>query len=165
MNKIITTLCIVHSHPKILLGMKKRGFGEGRWNGFGGKVHAGETIEEAAKRETKEECGIEIGKIEKLGVMDFSWKDNDEKIEVHVFKILDFSGEPFETEEMRPEWFEIEKIPFESMWPDDKFWMPLFLENKKFRGTFVFGKGDVVLEKELEEVERDIIEEHSSLAL
>jgi len=39
---------------RILLGMKKRGFGAGWWNGFGGKVQQGETIEEAAKRSTKE---------------------------------------------------------------------------------------------------------------
>lgn len=34
----------------VLLGMKKRGFGAGKWNGFGGKVQPGETIEEAARR-------------------------------------------------------------------------------------------------------------------
>ncbi|CAN0505072.1 unnamed protein product, partial [Ectocarpus sp. 12 AP-2014] len=33
---------------EILLGMKKRGFGEGKWNGFGGKVESGESVEEAA---------------------------------------------------------------------------------------------------------------------
>jgi hypothetical protein len=32
------TLCMVHQDNKLLLGMKKRGFGEGRWNGFGGKL-------------------------------------------------------------------------------------------------------------------------------
>ena len=35
---------------RILLGLKKRGFGEGWWNGFGGKINHNETIEEAAKR-------------------------------------------------------------------------------------------------------------------
>ena len=29
---------------KVLLGLKKRGFGEGKFNGFGGKVHVGETV-------------------------------------------------------------------------------------------------------------------------
>ena len=57
MNKKILTLCIIHQHSKILLGMKKRGHGVGKWNGFGGKVEKGETIEEAARRETKEEAG------------------------------------------------------------------------------------------------------------
>jgi len=61
--KKILTLCIIHQHPKILLGMKKRGHGEGKWNGFGGKVEEGETIEEATRRETKEESGVEVEEI------------------------------------------------------------------------------------------------------
>ena len=48
------TLCLVVKENTILLGMKKRGFGVGRWNGFGGKLHEGESIEDAAKRETLE---------------------------------------------------------------------------------------------------------------
>ncbi|MEK7165153.1 MAG: DNA mismatch repair protein MutT, partial [Patescibacteria group bacterium] len=42
MQKVLT-LCIVHQNEKVLLGMKKRGFGAGRWNGFGGKLQDGET--------------------------------------------------------------------------------------------------------------------------
>ncbi|CAN0403706.1 unnamed protein product, partial [Ectocarpus sp. 8 AP-2014] len=47
-----------HDANEILLGMKKRGFGEGKWNGFGGKVESGESVEEAAKRELMEEAGL-----------------------------------------------------------------------------------------------------------
>jgi 8-oxo-dGTP pyrophosphatase MutT (NUDIX family) len=38
--------------------MKKRGFGNGKYNGFGGKVENGETIQQAAIRETIEESGL-----------------------------------------------------------------------------------------------------------
>jgi len=48
-NKVLT-LAFVRQGSKVLLGLKKRGFGEGRWNGFGGKVHVGETIKEGALR-------------------------------------------------------------------------------------------------------------------
>ena len=48
-NKLLTLLFVIES-DRVLLGMKKRGFGAGRWNGFGGKVDRDETIEEAAKR-------------------------------------------------------------------------------------------------------------------
>lgn len=44
------TLVLVLQSQRVLLGMKKRGFGAGRWNGFGGKVQDGETIEDGAKR-------------------------------------------------------------------------------------------------------------------
>lgn len=168
MSKLITTLCIVHKDSKILLGMKKRDFGKGRWNGFGGKVKEGETIEESLRRETKEEAGIELGQLEKIAVMDFEFggdpnldsrralddsKKETEVIEVHLFKAGDFSGELRESDEMRPQWFSVSEIPFDEMWPDDIFWMPLFLEGKKFKGRFFFGKKDVILEKELKEVE------------
>jgi len=54
MKRKLFTLCIVLKRNEILLGMKKRGFGKGKWNGFGGKVLRGETIEKAAKRELRE---------------------------------------------------------------------------------------------------------------
>ena len=50
-NKLLT-LVLIREPSRVLLGMKKRGFGEGRWNGFGGKVEQGETITQAAYRYT-----------------------------------------------------------------------------------------------------------------
>ncbi|KKQ23782.1 MAG: hypothetical protein A3G45_02300 [Candidatus Staskawiczbacteria bacterium RIFCSPLOWO2_12_FULL_37_15] len=151
--KKIMTLCIIHQHPKVLLGMKKRGFGVGRWNGFGGKVNEGETIEQATKRELFEEASISIDSLKQLGVIDFHWNNRPDIIEVNIFKADKFSGIPTESEEMKPEWFDIKEIPFSQMWTDDPFWMPLFLENKKFKGKFVFDENDNILEKELNEVE------------
>lgn len=151
MRKVLT-LCIIHKHPQILLGMKKRGFGEGRWNGFGGKVNEGESLIEAAKRELSEEAGIVVDKIEHMGVLDFSWKDKPEILEVNIFKAKDFEGEPSESEEMRPRWFHTNEIPFSEMWQDDKHWFPLFLKNKKFKGKFLFDESDNILEYELSEL-------------
>ena len=62
----VLTLVFLRREGEVLLGMKKRGFGEGKWNGFGGKVEAGETIVEAAAREVREECGYVV-KTEDLG--------------------------------------------------------------------------------------------------
>ncbi|OHA68459.1 MAG: hypothetical protein A3J68_01525 [Candidatus Wildermuthbacteria bacterium RIFCSPHIGHO2_02_FULL_48_16] len=151
-TKKLLTLCIVYQHPKVLLGMKKRGFGAGRWNGFGGKVSANETIEEAAKREIREETGIEVVVLDKAGIIEFEFKGNPEVLEVHIFKSESFSGEPIESEEMKPQWFHVDEIPFSQMWPDDKYWFPLFLEGKKFKGRFLFGDSDAILEQGLAEV-------------
>jgi 8-oxo-dGTP pyrophosphatase MutT (NUDIX family) len=46
-------------YSRLLLGMKKRGFGAGKWNGFGGKIEVGETPRAAAIREMKEEACVE----------------------------------------------------------------------------------------------------------
>ncbi|MBT4376504.1 8-oxo-dGTP diphosphatase [archaeon] len=148
----LLTLCILHEPSRVLLGMKKRGFGQGRWNGFGGKVEEDETIEDAAMREVKEESGIVVKKIEKHGIIEFRFENNQEILEVHIFRINEFEGEISETEEMRPNWFPVGKIPFEEMWEDDKYWFPLFLEKKKFKGNFLFDKDDKILNSNLIEV-------------
>jgi len=134
--------------------MKKRDFGVGKWNGFGGKVKDGESIEESVVRETKEEAGIEIGKMEKVGVLDFLFSETGEEITVHMFYCKEFEGKPMETEEMKPDWFPVDALHYDSMWPDDKFWLPLLLEGKKFRGEFVFGKNAEIINQELKIVEK-----------
>ena len=84
--------------------------------------------------------------------LDFTWKHHQDVWQVHIFNVLDFSGTLTETEEMKPQWFDIEKIPFETMWPDDVFWFPLFLAGKKFKGTFLYDD-EVIVEQKLYEVE------------
>jgi len=153
-TKKILTLCLVCQDGKVLLGMKKRGFGAGRWNGFGGKLSPGESIIEAAKREIFEEAEIKVEKMEKVGEVDFEFQGNPEIMNVHIFKADSFLGEPSETEEMKPQWFDTNSLPFVDMWPDDIHWMPLFFAGKKFKGKFLFGKGDIVLEKDLIEIEQ-----------
>ncbi|MFA6042103.1 MAG: 8-oxo-dGTP diphosphatase [Patescibacteria group bacterium] len=145
------TLVIVYDDQRILLGMKKRGFGEGRWNGFGGKVHEGETIEAAAKRELEEEAGITSDNLMARGVLRFSFVEKpDETLVVHLFSTTQFSGEATESEEMRPLWFLHAAVPYADMWPDDIFWLPLLLEGKNIHGTFHFKDRDTILKKEIQ---------------
>lgn len=149
----VLTLCLVRQDDQLLLGMKKRGFGAGRWNGFGGKVDQGETIEEATVRELKEESGITALDLHKLGQVDFSFEHKPgEILEVHIFKTTLYDGEAGESEEMRPKWFKITELPFESMWQSDKKWFPLFLNDTKFTGSFLFDDRDSILAYNLREV-------------
>jgi len=134
------TLTIVYRNDKVLLGLKKRGFGVGRWNGFGGKVEEGETITEAAIRELKEESGIEAIEIEKMGILDFEFESEAKVLQVHIFRVTNFNAGPVETDEMTPQWFDAAKIPFDNMWPDDIYWLPYLLEGKKFKGKFLFDR-------------------------
>ena len=90
--------------------------------------------------------------MKKLGVINFSWSYKKDVLEVNIFKVYDFSGIPTESEEMKPEWFLIKDIPYEKMWSDDKYWIPLFLENKIFKAKFIFDDKDNVLNYKLKEV-------------
>jgi len=105
------------------------------------------------EREIQEEAGVELKDLRKVGIIDFEFKDNPEILQVHLFRSDDFFGEPIESEEMKPQWFHVDEIPFDDMWPDDRYWIPLFLSGKKFKGKFLFGESDVISDKELVEVE------------
>lgn len=136
---------------EVCLAMKKRGFGMGRWNGVGGKVGEGESIEEATKREAKEEIGIDVVSMEKTGEIAFSFTHQpDWSQTVHVYVSEEWEGEPTESEEMNPKWYSVHEIPYEIMWPDDIFWVPDMMSGKKIKAAFTFGPGDVILEKEVQ---------------
>uniref|UniRef100_K7FRL1 Oxidized purine nucleoside triphosphate hydrolase n=1 Tax=Pelodiscus sinensis TaxID=13735 RepID=K7FRL1_PELSI len=147
------TLVVVVQPQRVLLGMKKRGFGAGRWNGFGGKVQAGETIEQAAHRELLEESGLIVDNLQKMGQITFEFVGNSELMEVHIFRTDSFHGEPTESDEMRPQWFQLDQVPFSHMWPDDVYWFPLLLQKKLFIGYFKFQGLDTILEYTLKQVE------------
>lgn len=150
MTRKILTLSIIYKEPHILLGMKKKGFGAGRWNGFGGKVEEGETIQDAAKREIFEETGIHAHALHEVGLIDFEFQNNPEMLEVHIFRVNGWSEEPIETDEMRPKWFHKNDIPFREMWPDDVYWLPLLLEGKKFRGKILFADMDKIVDYKID---------------
>ncbi len=132
------TIGIIRRNNKILLGLKKRGWGAGRWNGFGGKVGLRETIDKAMRREVLEETGVIAEKALKIGKINFHFEDKPLQPEVHIYEIMDWQGEPVESEEMKPKWFNLEQIPYREMWPADKAWLPIFLSKKKFTGDIYF---------------------------
>ncbi|KAF0687627.1 Aste57867_20611 [Aphanomyces stellatus] len=133
---------------QVLLGMKKRGFGEGKWNGFGGKVEpTDKTIEDAAAREMTEEACIEVNGRDMLhkGTLVFTFTDKPEVMHVHVFQIHTYEGVPTETEEMRPQWYSYGSIPYASMWSDDKMWLPHLLDGRDIVGQFDFASDETTI--------------------
>ncbi len=147
-NKVVT-LIMVFRDSKILLGMKKRGFGEGKWNGFGGKLEKGETIEQAARRELVEEVCIEAKTLVPAGRMFFTFEGNPQVLEVHAYRCDDAVGEPQETEEMLPRWFDLDEVPFGQMWDDDKHWFPYLIAGEWFEGTFQFSADNRLLHADI----------------
>lgn len=147
LNEEITDIC---------LAMKKRDFGVNRWNGVGGKVDdQKETIEDAAKRETKEEIDVSVKELYKVAELSFYFPHNSVWNQiVHVYFTESWDGEPKESEEMNPKWFLLEEIPFQEMWPDDIFWLPEVVKGKLLKATFKFGENDIIQDKKINIVDK-----------
>ena len=154
MKKMETTLCLLRRNEEILLAMKKRGFGEGKYNGVGGEIEGTETPEAAMLRETKEEIGVTPIQYEKVGVVSFDEFYKDEKVNLifHLYMVTEWEGTPAESEEMQPKWFSIDSIPYNQMLPDDKYWLPLILEGKKIDAYFDFDEEWNLLSKDIKEL-------------
>ena len=131
------------SQRLVLLGLKKRGFGQGKLNGFGGKLEAGESLEASAIRELQEECGLmaDQSSLHWRGCLTYIYDTKPKAMEVNVFDVDLWKGEPEETEEMKPAWYAHQEIPLDNMWADDAYWLLQYLDGQMatpFLGRFRF---------------------------
>ena len=150
------TLLFLKNGNQVLLAMKKRGFGKGKWNGVGGKLETGETIVEALIRECQEEIEVTPTNYWPVAELDFLQDATTDPWHMYGYVYLcdAWDGEPSETEEMAPQWFDIDKIPYETMWDDDKYWLEQALSGKKLVGTFTFDDNDRMLTHKVTVTER-----------
>ena len=145
------TLVFVLRGEEVLLIHKKRGLGAGKINGPGGKIEQGETPLQAGVREVEEELETTPFDLEEMGTLRFQFVDG---LAIHcvVFIAAGFRGKPEETDEAIPEWFALDKIPYEQMWEDDQYWLPEMLEGNKFSAWFEFDD-ESMLSKRIEWVQ------------
>lgn len=143
------TLVFVIEGTRVLLIRKKRGLGAGKINGPGGRLEAGETPEQCAIRETREEVGLHVSDLVQAGVLRFQFADGY-STHVCVYRTERFTGELIETDEALPLWTEIAAIPYHEMWADDRYWLPMLFEGTPFDGRFLFD-GDRLVDYVLDE--------------
>lgn len=137
------TLCIPISADRrqVLLGVKQRGFGQGKLVGFGGKIEAGETATQAAARELYEESGLRAApeQLDAVAALSFLFPARaDWDHLVHVFLARDWTGEPAGSAEMTAEWHALEAIPYARMWNDARLWLPRVLAGERLHATFIY---------------------------
>jgi mutator protein MutT len=129
------TLLFLRRENQILLAMKKRGFGKGMWNGPGGKTEPGESVIDAATRECQEEIGVTPINPRLAGHLRFTMpEDAAFGNDCYIFVTRQWDGDPTESEEMQPQWFDVTKLPYDNMWPDDTIWMPHLIAGELFEG-------------------------------
>lgn len=163
LKNIKATLTLFMDSDKILLGEKKRGFAKGTLNGIGGKQDPGETIEQAMIRECQEEIGVTPTNYEQVGKIDFDmWYKGEHSImEMFIYNCYAYSGQIKETEEIRPEWFNKNQVPFDRMLADDKLWLPQVLQGSKVKGSVKFDKDMNMLYNDIKTIPRNKKEQKS----
>ena len=145
-------ICFLVRGDEILLGRKKEGFGKGNWVGVGGKIEEGETIEQGIIRELKEEIGVDATNLKKIAVLNFYFphvKDEGWNQRVHAFIADSWSGEPVESDEIYPQWFRRDAIPFGDMWDDARYWLQEAIAGKEISADFVIDDQLKVVDKEI----------------
>ena len=142
------TLVFVIIEGRMLLIRKKRGLGAGKINGPGGRREPGESFADCAVREMQEELHVTPRDPELAGIHRFQFIDGYSTY-VHVFRADGMDGEPTETVEATPYWVDVDAIPFEEMWEDDRHWLPLVVAGRRFAGRWIFD-GDRMLDYTLD---------------
>ncbi len=130
-------LTFIRRDGQLLLILKKRGLGKGKFNAPGGRLEAGETAEQAAVRETQEEVGLTPLDLHRAGRLDFAFTDGY-SLRCHVFTADACEGTLTETDEAAPFWCAESEIPYGRMWSDDRLWIPLMLLGRPFEAQFIF---------------------------
>ena len=131
------TLVFVIRDARILLIRKKRGLGAGKINGPGGRREPGETFDDCAVREVREELGVTPLDVVKRGEQRFQFVDGYSTF-VYVYRASGLDGLPVETDEAAPLWVGLDEIPFDEMWEDDRYWLPLVVAGRSFSGRWIF---------------------------
>jgi mutator protein MutT len=80
---IVSVVACVFHKDKVLLVKRATEPGKGLWSAPGGAIELGETINEALKREIREECGIEIEVGKVINIVDRIVRDQKGGIQFH----------------------------------------------------------------------------------
>jgi len=132
----VATLLFVVRRAEVLLIHKRRGHGAGKINGPGGMVEIGETPLQCVLREIEEEVGVRA--LHATPLIELRFQDTDGSSMLgFAFKALDCIGTPRSTAEAIPFWCPTERIPYETMWEDDRVWLRYLIDDEPTTGEFL----------------------------
>jgi ADP-ribose pyrophosphatase YjhB (NUDIX family) len=139
MNPKELTICHMIKNGTILLIKEETGVNKGKWNAPSGEVAAGEKPEKSAIRNVFQQTGLYVNKALHHGTIRLFLNGKVEySYKLHVFSSKVFTGNVKPNVAGETRWFNASEIPFYEMWADDKYWMNLILQGKKFDADFFF---------------------------
>lgn len=143
-----TTLVYVERDGQYLMlhrVKKKNDLNHDKWIGVGGKCEEGESPEECALRETREETGLTLEHPVYRGVVTFV-SDQCEGEYMHLFTADRFSGTLRECNEGNLEWVPKSDVPSLPIWEGDKIFLELLGKPTPFFSLKLVYRGDLLVD-------------------
>lgn len=120
---------------------KKNDINHDKWIGVGGGFEHGESPEECALRETREETGLTLTDCRFRGIVTFDC-EGQETLYMHLFTASGWTGELIDCDEGELEWVPKEKVYDLPIWEGDKIFFrliedpnsPVFSLKMSYRG-------------------------------
>lgn len=147
MSIVLATLCYVRHNSKTLMihrVKKHNDIHEGKWNGLGGKIEAGETPEECAIREIREESGLLVKNLSLKGFLTFPQFANHQDWYAFVYVIDAFEGELIDSPEGVLHWINDSDLTNLNLWEGDRVFLPWLDQPGFFSAKFVYEDGNYI---------------------
>lgn len=141
------TVCYVKNDEKTLMIhriKKQMDTHYGKWIGLGGKFELGETPEECAIREVKEESGLDVRDPQLKGLLTFPNFDGRDDWYVFVFIMREFTGCLIDSPEGELKWIADKELLDLNLWEGDRVFLPWLNEGRFFSAKFNYKDGRLV---------------------
>ena len=123
---------------------KKNDINHDKWIGVGGGFEHGESPEECAVRETREETGLTLTDCRFRGIVTFDC-EGQETLYMHLFTASGWTGELTDCDEGELEWVPKEKVYDLPIWEGDKIFFRLLEQERPFFSLKLsYDRGDVL---------------------
>jgi 8-oxo-dGTP diphosphatase len=114
---------VVWRDGRVLLVRRGKAPRAGQWSLPGGAQKLGETVLEAARREVREETGLELERLELVTVVDLIERDDTERVRYH-YTLIDVSADAAPGEAVagsdaaEARWFEVRELEALGLWSE-----------------------------------------------
>lgn len=139
-----TTLCYIEKDNQYLMLLRNKkavDLNEGKWIGVGGKLEAGETPEQCALREIREETGLTALRLIARGVITFRsdvWGEE----RMYLYTVPEFEGELTACDEGELHWVDKDDVFDLRLWDGDRIFLHYLLTDTWFFEMTLDYRGD-----------------------
>ena len=144
-----TTLCYIENPAGEYLMLhrvkKENDCNRDKWIAIGGKFEDGESPEECALREIREETGLTVTGYRYRGIVTFV-SDRWETEYMHLFTATGWTGTPHPCDEGELAWIQKAQLLTLPMWEGDRIFLKLLEENVPFFSLKLRYQGDHLAE-------------------